>query len=589
MTTKIRCAGIVFASALAWATMTVGAATALAEGASGAGKKASSKAAAKKDAAKAAPKAAADKKDGKTKRKGKAKKKGSALAKMLKPKKSSGPIKISKPIWNKTAGFGLPVPPGWSGKVDGSKIVLKSPGDPASQTIISMGPEPTEQEASQYIGQLCKKLAEEKKILPMPQPPVEVLDMTIYVAGYADSSARPPGIGAMLVMDRPGDQVFVIRVLTRDQSLMKNTAVLASLGMITFRGESPLARIAPYIGIGKVKKKLKLGEVKIKPGSGTLAEFRLPQVAREIAKKIKCKGELHRYRLGIATPKGYNANQSWPVLLVDAPATDESIARYQKLSDATGMIVLTVEAQSEDTIWPPEVRARAYFSALGKLDWYTCSDRSCVYVMGSGANAANAQTTAAILPLARGVICHDATEDGLTSALAASPNAKGRLACALVCASSSEGVKQGDADKLMAAWKKAGIAQTKLFREKTDSDAVRKAVEWLLARDRAALQADIDKLLARADKLAATQSGDALTIYRRIAGSGLKDPKVGKAVEGVKKLLTEAKAVVGQLTTRRTEMPADQVIALFNVTQRFQGTPEGSKMLYMIRSKLEAQ
>ena len=80
--------------------------------------------------------------------------------KARRPKASrSVPVPIPKPVWNQKAGFGLPVPPGWSGKVEGPKIILTLSDPPEKHTTIAMGPEPTELDASEYLGKICKELA----------------------------------------------------------------------------------------------------------------------------------------------------------------------------------------------------------------------------------------------------------------------------------------------------------------------------------------------------------------------------------------------------------------------------------------------
>lgn len=531
-----------------------------------------------------------DKKPAAKKGKGGGKKGGMALS--LKPpkskKKSSGPIVVPKPVWNREAGFGLPVPTGWTGKVDGTKIVLTSPDPPAKRTTITMGPEPTELEARQYLMQLCRQMAEKDKTMTLPQPPIEILDITIYVVGYPDLNATPPGFGALLVMDRPGDQVFVIRVLTRNKEIMNDMSVKAALGMLCFR-DGPLVSLSQLMDLGKPKEKLPVGKVPVKAGTGTLAELRIPRLIFRKARDMKFKGEMHRYRMAIATPKDYKPEQAWPLLILDAPASKATIVPYQPLADAMGLIVLAVEAQTPETNWPPEIQARVYFAALTRLISELTIDRSRVYLMAVGPKAAKAQTVAALLPVARGVICCDAKDDALAAAVAKSPEAKSRLAAVAAHVPATKAITQAQADALVAAWKKTGVSSAKTCKGKNTVDAAGQAVTVLLQRDRDATKAQLPKLLAQANKIKKAKSGHALTIYRRIVGSGLKDPQVDQARKAAEELMAEYGALVKVITTQRADPPADEVIAQFKVAQRFQGTPEGRSLLRMLRSKLNAQ
>lgn len=565
----------------AWIGLAVGQADAWAEDA----------AAATKPGDKAAAKKASSKKGRAAKAKGPSangeKKAASLLPKPPKRSISTQPVKIEKPIWNQKAGFGLPVPPGWTGKVDGSKIVLTSPDPPDKQTIITLGPEPTELEASEYLRELSRKLGEQK-ILTLPQEPKDILDVRIYLVGFMDNRAEPPGFGAVLVYDRPGDQVFVIRALTRDQAIMNDVSVLASIAMVRFRGE-PLPNFGQLVGLGKKKVRLELGKVEVKPGAGTLSEFRVPKSIQRLARGMKFKGEMHRYRVGIVTPKGYNAARSWPVLLVDAPATEEEIARYQGLADGAGLVVFAVGPTDEGTIWPPAIRARIYYATLTRLGLRMILDRSRVYVMGTGQAGGRAQATAVELPLARGAIAHATAQDTLTAAVAKSEEAKKRLALAAVWPASGKDVTKAQADALVAAWKKAGVATVQGFSDDSDGKAIRKAVDWLLERDRSVVEANLDQLLAQAGTLAKDRSGQALTIYRHIVGSGLKNPKVDQAAKAAQALRDECNQVLKVVTTQASGGKADPVIAQFKIVQRFQGTPEGGELLQAIRMQLEAQ
>ena len=531
-----------------------------------------------------------DAKPGAKKAKGGDKKGGMALS--LKPpkskKKSAGPIVVPKPVWNREAGFGLPVPTGWTGKVEGAKIVLTSPDPPAKRTTITMGPEPTELEARQYLMQLCRQMAEKDKTMTLPQKPIEILDVTIYLVGYPDLRATPPGFGALLVMDRPGDQVFVFRVLTRNKEIMNDMSVKAALGMLCFR-DGPLVSLSQLMDLGKKKEKLPVGKVPVKAGTGTLAELRIPRLIFRKARDMKFKGEMHRYRMAIAAPKGYQPKQAWPVLILDAPASMGTIAPYQPLADAMGLIVLAIEAQTPETNWPPEIQARVYFAALGRLISEMTIDRSRVYLMGIGPDAAKAQTVAALLPMARGVICCDAKDDALSAALSKSPDAKSRLAAVVAHVPATKMITQAQADALVAAWKKAGAGAAQACKGKNNTDAAGQAVTFLLQRDRNVMKAQLPKLLAQANKIKKSQSGQALTIYRRIVGSGLKGAQVDQAKQAAKELMDEYGALTKVITTQRADPPADEVIAQFKVAQRFRGTPEGRALLRMLRSKLEAQ
>jgi hypothetical protein len=235
----------------------------------------------------------------------------------------------------------------------------------------------------------------------------------------------------------------------------------------------------------------------------------------------------------MATPKGFGAGRSWPVVLIDAPATDKSIARYQPLADGAGALVITVQVQSKPTVWPAEVQARIYFYLINRLGREIPIDRTRVYLLVGPDSGKKMQAVAAKLTLAR---CVDVKEDG-------------------------------------------------------SADAIGKAVKGLLEKDQAVVKAELDKLVAQASKIAKTQPGKALTIYRRIAGSGLKDPKVDQAAKAVAKLTSEC----GRLSkakakaTRPAANATDATIEMFKLAQRFQGTPEGNKLLWIVKKKLEAQ
>ncbi|MBN1347409.1 MAG: hypothetical protein JXQ73_32265 [Phycisphaerae bacterium] len=521
------------------------------------------------------------------------KKKSDGMADMLKSVvkqlRKMDKVEVTKPVWNEKAGFGLPVPPEWEAKIDGAKVVLTSPETKAGRTTITLGPEPTELEASEFLAQLCKDLAEKQKVLPMQQPPMDVLDRTIYLAAFLDSSGPAPGFGAVLVMDRPGDQVFVIRVNTRDESLIKNPLVLASIAMLRFRGE-PIPNFGALIGFGKTKPKLELGEIKVVVGKGTLAELRTPQVVRDMARKTEFKGTMHRYRMALATPKGYNRDRAWPVLIMDAPAEEEAIARYQKLADSRGVVVLAIAPQHEDTVWTADLQSRIYFGTLQALDNYMILDRSRVYLLASGDEAGKrAQEVAVQLPVARGLICEDTTVDGLTAALAKASDAKKRLAVAAVVAESNKEVPAAKVDALVAAWKKAGIETASAIKAASSDKAVEDAVDWLLKRDRDAAKANLAKLAGEAKRLAPSKPGEALMIYRQVAGSGLEAPEVAQARKAVTELVKTCMGALNEVTTQPAEIPADQVIAKYEIAQRYQGSPEGALLMYKLRSKLTAQ
>lgn len=590
MKTNMHRVPLCLAVLLAWVMLAVGSASALAEKAAG-GKKVDGKAAAKKADLKKAMKAPRGKKSGTGKPARKKKKSGAGLMSKLggpKLKGATGPIKVTKPIWNQKSGFGIPVPPGWSGKTDGPKIVLASPDKPADQTVITLGPEPTYLEASEYLGELGSRLTK-KKLLVLPRPHEDILDMRIYILGYVDTTSRPPVMGAYLAIDRPGDQVFVIQVAARDQSILSDTSVIASLGMLRFRNE-PLPDFGSMIGLGKTKKKirLELDKLTVKSGSGTLAEFRIPKPIKKLARSMKFKGEMHRYRIGLATPKGYNPGKSWPVLMIDAPATEEEIARHQQLADGARLVVLTITSTDENTIWPAPVRARIYHCLLNRLQLDMILDLSRVYLMGSGQAGVRAQAVAVAMPRADGVITIDTKTDAITAAIAKAGEAKNRLAAAAISSPATK-VKQAEVDALVAGWTKAGVSAAKSIKGESQAEAVRAAVDWLLAGSKKALEADIDKLLARADKLAEERSGQALTIYRRIAGSGLKGPKVNRAVIAADKLGKECRQLTKVATSQPTGGKSSEAIAQFEVAQRFQGSLEGIELLKTLRLKLESQ
>ncbi len=505
------------------------------------------------------------------------------LKKML--KRAKGPVKVPKPIYNQEAGYGLPMPPGWTGKTEGEKIILTSPGDPAERTVITMGPEKTELEASEYLGQICKEIAEEKKVIPMPMKPQHALGMTLYIAGYLDSQSSPPGFGGLIVFDRPGGEVFVIRASTRDQGLLQDVSVLASLALIRFRGEPPPDLLAE-IGLGEKEPILEPGEVTIKPGEATLAEFRTPHAIRRYAKEVDFEGEMHRYRIGLAVPKGYNNRKAWPVLLVEGPATDDSIERFQALADQRGIVVATVASKYKGTVWTPDIRARVYFALLNRLDSLIALDRHRVYVMGIGPESGKrAQAVACLMLDARGAIGHECVEAGLGKAIEKSKDAKKRVAVVLT-APKDEAKK---ADAAVAACNEAGIADAKSIPIASDAKAVRAALDWLLERDRKAVEAKVDSLLARAEKLKPVRKGDALTIYRRIVGNELEGPKGAKAVAGVKALLEDCQPVLDQADKMTAEVLPEKVADYFELAQRFQGTPEGHTIMQSIRGLVDAQ
>ncbi len=601
MTTSMRRVPFLLALGLAWVGMSLWTSGAMAEKAAKAGKpdkksiqkRAALRAAAKPDQAK--KKASKGKEDAKPEpKKGKPKSKkgkgggggmlGGLKAKLRVP---TGPIKIAKPIWNQKAGFGVPVPPGWSAKVEGPKIILTSPDPPIKQTKITMGPEPTEMEAAEYLSATLRTLAEKEKFLVLPRPPMDIADKTLHMGGYMDTRMQPAGFGGLLVLDRPGDQVFVIQVSTRDQSIIQNTVVLASLGMLRFRNEPPLD-IMKLVGITK-SEKLELNKLELKSGEATLSELHIPRIVRKLASEDNFKGDLHRYRLAVVTPKAYDMKRLWPVLILDAPPTRESIKPYLDLANELGVIVLAVGPKSEDTVWTATLKARMCFAALNRLCQDMTIDRTRVYVMGSGANGVKAQVLGVMMPLTRGVICHAAKADGVTGPLAKSPDAKTRLALAAAYTPKSKGVKQADVEALVAAWKKAGVASVQAFKKASDGDAIRGALKWLMKRDQDLIKAEMDKSLARAKEIAKTRSGEALTIYRRIIGSGLKGDQVKQAAQAVDALIKECAVIANQLTTQPTQGTPEQAIAKFAVMQRFQGTPEGAKLVYSMKVLLEAQ
>jgi len=509
------------------------------------------------------------------------------------PKKEKQETKIDvtqmgKLVYNQAAGFGLPVPPGWSAKIEGTKIILTSPGAPADQTVITMGPEPSDLEAMDYLAEKQKEMADRDKIFTIPQPPQDFLDKTIYIAGYMDNKAQPPGIGAILVMDRPGDQVFVIRVLTRDEGLLKNTAVLGSMAMLRFRGE-PLPSIDQLMKAREKKVRLVPDRIVFEPGKGTRADMRLPKIIKDFAKKNGAKGSLNRYRMAIATPKSYNLDKVWPVLFIGGAVTEEEIARYQNLADEVGVVVVALAQQQDAPAWSAEVRTRVCHHAFGHLSRVMALDRTRVYLMDSGANGKGVQIVAALLPLCRGVICHNCGEDELTAVLAQSADAKVRLAAAAATTTASKTVTPAQAEALVAAWKKAGLTDAKAFVGKDDRQSVRDALKWLLDRDQSALSKELPKMMADAEALSKDKPGEALTLYRRIVGSGLKGEQTDKAAKAVKELYEKYRALAKQVSTQGTESDATKVADSLDIALKFQGSLEGSQLLSMLLPSLKAQ
>jgi len=514
---------------------------------------------------------------------------GDLLGKKDKPaaSKAAGPVVISKPVWNQTAGFGLPVPPGWSAKVEGTKIILTSPDPEGSETVITLGPEPTDLEASDYLTVLQRELAE-RKIMSMPQPPQDFLDKTVYIAAYLDTHVQPPGFGAILVMDRPGDQVFVIRVLTRDQDLIKNYTVLGSLAMLRFRGE-PLPSPSQVLAMTRKKVRLVPDKITVTAGAITRAEMRMPKILRDMARKLDFKGEVNRYFLAIAAPKPLSSEKAWPVLIVNSPATEENHARYQPLADSLGIVVVAIQPQNEADTWPPEVHARVCFITISKLGRFFQVDRDRVYLMGSGNRSKSMQAVAALLPLARGVICHEGKEDGLGTVLAQSAEAKERLAAVVAHAGSSKLVNAAQAEALAETWKKAGLTAVRVCTGKDDRQAIHEALTWLLERDRAVVEAELPKLMASAEALVKDKPGEAITIYRRVLGSGLKNPQVDQAAKRVKDLLQEYQSVVGIAATQPSDADGARVADHFRTALRYLGTPEGSHLMDLLATSLRAQ
>ncbi len=507
------------------------------------------------------------------------KKKGTKKKKKDKPER----IVISKPVWNQKAGFGLPVPPGWTSEIEGTNVVLKSPDDPAEQSVITLGPEPTELEAEQYIKVLQKQIADEKKTMPMPQKPRDILGKRIHMAGYLDSMAQPPGIGAVLVFDRPGDQVFVIRVFTRDEKIIEDYGVMASLGLIRFRDE-PIPNLLAELGLGEKEKVLDADVVNFKKGEATLSEFRIPLLYKRFAEdKAGAKGDLHRFRTGIVAPKDYSRSRAWPVVFLDAPAEIEALNPYQKLADGLGVIVVTLQRQSDNSVWPPEMVARVIHTALGHLRRIITLDEHRVYLASFGDKAADMQAAAAILPQAGGLIA-PAGKDALSKALADSPDAKERLAAVVVAMA-------GDKDKAKAlaeAWKKAGLKGTKVVEAASPAEALQPALTWLIEQDRQQTKADLSKLMDKAAKLEKGHAGRALAIYRHILGSGLGKQDVAKADKAAKALMTKANDIVAALRDK-ADFPAEEVMPMWETAQSFHGTPEGVRLLLAVRPKVEAQ
>lgn len=513
----------------------------------------------------------------------KATKKGGDKKKEGKKKAKLEPIVVAKPIWNQKSGFGLPVPSGWSAENEGGKVVLKSPDEPAKQTIITLGPEPTELEAEQYIRVLQKQIAEEKKTMPMPQKPRDILGKRIYIAAYLDSTAKPPGFGAMLVFDRPGDQVFVIRVLTRNEKIMNDYSVLASLGLIRFRGEA-VPNLLAELGIGEKKKILDADELHFERGQAKLSEFRIPLLYKRLAeKKLGAKGDMHRFRTGIVAPKDYDRSRAWPVVFIDGPAEIETIEPYQKVADSLGVLIIVVQRQSENTVWPPEVLARVYFTALNKLRGLITADERRIYLATFGPRVADTQIAAALLPQAGAVIVPVGT-DALSKALDKTPEAKKRLAAVAI----ADKANQSKAKALAEAWNKAGLKNTKVLVADKPDAALKPALEYLLKQDREQVKANLSKLMAEAAKLEKTQRGDALRLYRHIASAGLPKEQVAKANQAIKKLMSEVDGLLVTLKDK-AELPAEKVMPMWETTQLYQGTPEGNLLLQAIRPKVEAQ
>lgn len=500
---------------------------------------------------------------------------------------ATGPIKVSLPIWCEKGGFGLPVPPDWTGKVEGNKVKLVSPGPEADQTTITMGPEPSDLDAIEYLGALQKELAEKEKLLTIPAPPIDVMERTIYACGYLDTRVSPQGFGGILVMDRPAGQVFVIKIFTHDQNIMTNYSVLGCLAMIRFKGE-PAPDITQISKIGKSKPRPPLDQVAFKKGEAARSEMRLSRVLREIGKKTGVNGAFTRYLMAIATPKSYTLEKSWPILFVEGPADEQGVSRYQGLADDKGIIVVALQPQAKDQVWSVEAYTAICFSAVNSISRQMAIDRTRVYLLASGGNSKLVQAVAAGLPVARGVVVHESKEDGLSGVVGQKEEAKSRLAVALASVATSKQLPEAQARGLAEALKKAGLT-TQVVAGKDDRGAVRDAVGWLLDRDAALVEAEASKLIAKAESLAKEQPGEALTLCRRIMGGGAKGAAVEQASKIYKRAHEEFDQTIKNVTTQGTDSDPSRVADQFQVALRYLGSPEGSYLLQSLAGSLRSQ